>query len=82
MGLKVQGGAGVRCKAQGAGGCSAGVTNGNPCFPLCIPLLAAYVHNPKTHTGVSSMGSNEWRLEDEELSGVEVVKVKQRVKQE
>ena len=53
---------------------AAGETNGNPCCSL--PTLhslhshpAAYLHNPKTHTGVSLMGSNEWRLEDEEVGG-------------
>ena len=53
---------------------AAGETNGNPCCSL--PTLhslhshpAAYLHNPKTHTGVSLMGSNEWRLGDEEVGG-------------
>ena len=53
---------------------AAGETNGNPCCSL--PTLhslhthpPAYLHNPKTHTGVSLMGSNEWRLGDEEVGG-------------
>ena len=52
---------------QQQGGGVAGVTNGNP-FPSFPPAFPAYVHSStKTHTGVSSMGSTEWQLEDEEV---------------